>query len=43
MNGDKDRAISYLYKAVEEGFKDLDKVRESRPSRFYSKTSDSRS
>jgi len=27
MNGDKDRAISYLYKAVEEGFKDLDKVK----------------
>jgi tetratricopeptide (TPR) repeat protein len=26
-NGDKDRAISYLYKAVEEGFKDLDKIK----------------
>lgn len=25
--GDKDRAISYLYKAVEEGFKDLEKLR----------------
>ena len=27
MNGDKDRAISYLYKAVEEGFKDLDMIK----------------
>ena len=27
MSGDKDRAISYLYKAVEEGFKDLDKIK----------------
>jgi Flp pilus assembly protein TadD len=26
-NGDKDRAISYLYKAVEEGFKDFDKIK----------------
>jgi tetratricopeptide (TPR) repeat protein len=25
-NGDKDRAISYLYKAVEEGFKDFKKI-----------------
>jgi tetratricopeptide (TPR) repeat protein len=27
MNGDKDRAISYLYKSVEEGFKELDKIK----------------
>ena len=27
MNGDKDRAISYLYKAVEEGFKDLEMIK----------------
>jgi hypothetical protein len=27
MSGDKDRAISYLYKAVEEGFKDLEKIK----------------
>ena len=27
MNGDADRAISYLYKAVEEGFKDVDKIK----------------
>ncbi len=27
MNGDKDRAISYLYKAVEEGFKEIDKIK----------------
>jgi tetratricopeptide (TPR) repeat protein len=26
-NGDKERAISYLYKAVEEGFKDLEKIK----------------
>jgi tetratricopeptide (TPR) repeat protein len=26
-NGDKDRAISYLYKAVEEGLKDLEKIK----------------
>ena len=26
-NGDKDRAISYLYKAVEEGFKDAEKIK----------------
>jgi tetratricopeptide (TPR) repeat protein len=26
-NGDKDRAISYLYKAVEEGFKDIEKIK----------------
>ena len=26
-NGDKDRAISYLFKAVEEGFKDLEKIK----------------
>ena len=26
-NGDVDRAISYLYKAVEEGFKDIDKIK----------------
>ena len=30
-SGDKDRAISYLYKAVEEGFKDVQKIR-SEPS-----------
>ena len=27
MNGDKERAISYLYKAVEEGFKELEKIK----------------
>jgi Flp pilus assembly protein TadD len=27
VNGDKDRAISYLYKAVEEGWKDLEKIK----------------
>lgn len=26
-NGDKDRAISYLFKAVEEGFKDIEKIK----------------
>lgn len=26
-NGDKERAISYLYKAVEEGFKDVEKIK----------------
>lgn len=26
-NGDKERAISYLYKAVEEGFKDIEKIK----------------
>ena len=26
-NGDKERAISYLYKAVDEGFKDLEKIK----------------
>ena len=26
-NGDKERAVSYLYKAVEEGFKDLEKIK----------------
>ena len=28
--GDKDRAISYLYKAVEEGFKDFGKIKEEK-------------
>jgi Flp pilus assembly protein TadD len=27
VNGDKERAISYLYKAVEEGLKDLEKIK----------------
>jgi tetratricopeptide (TPR) repeat protein len=27
-NGDKERAITYLYKAVEEGYKDLEKIKE---------------
>jgi len=27
MQGDKDRAISYLFKAVEEGFKDVEKIK----------------
>ncbi len=26
-NGDRDRAISYLYKAIEEGFKDVEKIK----------------
>ena len=26
-NGDKERAVSYLYRAVEEGFKDIEKIR----------------
>ena len=27
MQGDKDRAISFLFKAVEEGFKDVEKIK----------------